>query len=63
MSLHKNIEKTTDFVSDLPNEIFEIIFLDLSPKTLLNCRSVSRSWKQIAENDNIWKSKFQEQNN
>ncbi len=61
MSLHNNLETTIGFVSDLPNEISQIIFSDLPPKTLLNCRRVSRSWKLIAENDNIWKSKFQDQ--
>ncbi len=61
MSLHKNPGTTTDFVSDLPNEISEIIFLDLPPTTLLNCRKVSKSWKRILDNDVIWRSKFQDQ--
>ncbi len=60
-SLLKNLHFTIDIVSDLPYEIYEIIFLDLSPKTLLNCSRVSKSWKQMAENDNIWKSKFQDE--
>ncbi len=50
-----------DLVSDLPVEISQIIFLGLAPKTLLNCRRVSKSWKQIADNDYIWKSKFEDQ--
>ncbi len=61
MRLHKKIKMAIDLISDLPNEILEIIFLDLPPTTLLICRSVSKSWKQIVANDNIWKSKFQDQ--
>ncbi len=61
MSLHKNLEIATDFVSDFPDEISEKIFLDLPPTTLLNCRRVSKSWKQIVDNDYIWRSKFQDQ--
>ncbi len=47
MSLHRNLQTTTDFVSDLPNEISEMIFSDFPAITLLNCRGVSKSWKQI----------------
>ncbi len=61
MSLHEDLQIEVNFVSDLPNEISEIIFLDLPPKTLLNCRRVSKSWKHIVDNDYIWKSKFLEQ--
>ncbi len=61
MSLHKNLKITLDSVSDLPYEISQIIFIELSPKTLLNCRRVSKSWKHIAENDDIWKSKFKDE--
>ncbi len=61
MSSLQNLQIKIDYVSDLPVEISEIIFSYLPPKTLLNCRRVSKSWKQIAENDNIWKSKFQDQ--
>ncbi len=59
MSLHENLETTIDFISDLPDEISEIIFTDLPPTALLNCKRVSKSWKQIVENDDIWRSKFQ----
>ncbi len=61
MVSHKNFQTTLDFVSGLPDEISEIIFTDLLPTTLLNCRRVSKSWKQMADNDNIWRSKFQDQ--
>ncbi len=57
MSLQKNI----DLVSDLPDEIFELIFSDLPLTALLICRRVSKSWKKIAENDSIWRPKFQDQ--
>ncbi len=49
-----------DFVPDLPYEIFDIIFSDFPIKTLLNCKRVSKLWKQIFENDRIWRSKFQQ---
>ncbi len=61
MSSHKSLQITIDFVSDLPNEISEIIFLDLPITTLFICRRVSKSWKQIVEKDDIWRSKFQDQ--
>ncbi len=58
MLLQKNLETTTDLVSDLPNEISEMMFLDLPVTTLLDCRRVSKSWKQMAEYDNIWRLMF-----
>ncbi len=61
MSVQKNLKTPIDFVSHLPDEISEIIFSNLPTTSLLNCRGVSKSWKQIAENDDIWRSKFQRQ--
>ncbi len=52
---------TIDLVPGLPNEIFELIFLNLSSTTLLECRRVSNSWKEIADNDNLWRSNFRDQ--
>ncbi len=63
MSLKKDLDTTIDFVSNIPYEISQIIFSNLSTTILLICRRVSKSWKQIAENDNIWRSKFQNQKN
>ncbi len=62
MSSQKSIETKINFVYDLPYEISEKIFSNLLPvTTLLNCKRVSKSWKQIVENDNIWRSMFQDQ--
>ncbi len=61
MPSQKSHVMKTDLVSDLPNEICEIIFFHLSLTTLLYCRRVSKSWKQIVDNDNIWRSKFKDQ--
>ncbi len=58
MLLPKNIEATVDFVSDLPEEISEIIFLHLPKTALIICRRVSKSWRQIVKNNVIWRSKF-----
>ncbi len=57
----RKLETKIDVISDLPNEISEMIFLDLSPTILLNCKIVSKSWKQMVGNNNIWKSKFKDQ--
>ncbi len=51
MSLHRKLKIVLDSISDLPYKIYEIIFLDLVPETLLNCRRVSKSWTRIADND------------
>ncbi len=63
MYSYKNIVTINliDFISDLPTELSIIIFLHLPPTYLLNCRRVSKAWKKIVENDNIWKSKFNDE--
>ncbi len=60
-NLDLNITINIDFVSYLPNEISEKIFCDLPPKSLLNCRRISKSWKQIIDNDYVWRTMFQQQ--
>ncbi len=53
MSFLKNIHNTTDFLS-------EIIFSNLQLKTSVTCRRGSKSWKQIVEDNDIWRLKFQD---
>ncbi len=63
-SQHVHTDESSDFSQfclRCPKEISEIIFLDLPLTTLLNCRKVSKPWKQLVEKDDIWKSKFQHQ--
>ncbi len=55
-----DLETRINFVDYFPDEMNDLIFRNSSPKTF-NCRGISNSWKQIADGDDIWKSKFQEQ--
>ncbi len=61
MSSNMNFETSINFVDYFPYEINNLIFKEMRPKTLLTCKGVSKSWKQIAENDYIWKSKFKDE--
>ncbi len=53
-------ETEIDFVDYFPDEINVLIFKQLRPKSLLNCRGVAKPWKQVADDDDIWKTKFQD---
>ncbi len=55
------LETRIDFVDYFPDEINDLIFKQLSSKTLLNCREVFKTWKQVADDDDVWKSKFKDQ--
>ncbi len=46
ISICQNVKSIIDFVSKLPDEISDIIFLARLPKTLLISRRVSKSWKK-----------------
>ncbi len=56
-----NIETRFNCVDFFTYEIKDLIFRQLQQKTLLNCREVSKSRKQTAEYDDIWKSKLKNQ--
>ena len=43
----------------LPNEIFLSIFAYLSPKDLLSASTISRSWRERAQDEELWRNCFE----
>ncbi|CAJ0947569.1 unnamed protein product, partial [Mesorhabditis belari] len=46
-----------DFLSQLPVEIAYRIIAHLTPRDLVTCAGVSRTWQRICENDRTWRQK------
>lgn len=47
-----------DFISDLPTELSQLVLSKLSIPELAICELVSKTWKNQAENDALWKANF-----
>jgi hypothetical protein len=49
-----------DFISRLPPEILQLIFLNLSPRNLIACERVSKLFYQQARDEAIWGKKIKD---
>eukprot|EP00047_Mylnosiga_fluctuans_P014316 m.37397 g.37397 ORF g.37397 m.37397 type:complete len:470 (+) comp5443_c0_seq2:31-1440(+) len=60
MQLSKFVDEhlKVDFVTVLPDEIIEKIFLHLDPKDVRNCALVSKSWHRVATSSPIWRAMY-----
>ncbi|CAJ0960825.1 unnamed protein product, partial [Mesorhabditis belari] len=46
-----------DFLSHLPEEVASRIIAHLTPRDLMTCAGVSRTWQRICEDDRTWRQK------
>lgn len=54
----KQVRKRLDFVKLLPTEVSEGILKYLTPRELCLCALVSRSWREVAESNSVWRYKY-----
>jgi hypothetical protein len=44
----------------IPPEVVVLVFAEMTPKELLQCRLVSKSWRTWIDSPSIWKEKYRE---
>ncbi|CAJ0923290.1 unnamed protein product, partial [Mesorhabditis belari] len=49
--------ESKDFLSQLPEEVAYRIITHLTPRDLMTCARVSRTWQRICEDDRTWRRK------